>query len=259
MVAIYYNELGNLGHLGNQMFQYASLQGIAYNRGFDWKIPHRDFFGMKYPSIRSKIYDCFYLDLEIDSHIGINYDIPSVFEDSHGFNSELFNNCNDDVNLSGYFQSYRYFDSIKNKIKRDFTFKPRMLNLNKRENTVAIHVRRTDYLGLSEYHTNLSEEYYAAALDTVAPFKNAIVFSDDIEWCRSFSLFKGFDFVHTDPYEDLKLMTLCDRHILANSTFGWWGAYLSDTESVVAPKDWFGPALPDHDPSGYFLPDWNII
>jgi len=258
-MTIYNNEIGNLGHLGNQMFQYASLQGIAHNRGFDWKIPERDLFGIKYPTLRSNIYDCFYLDLELNDHVGVNYNIPSVFEGGHGFNEELFNSCDNNVNLSGYFQSYLYFDNIKKKIKRDFTFRPYILNTSTRKRTLAIHVRRTDYVGLAQYHTNLSEEYYQNALDAVDSFDKAIVFSDDIDWCRSNKIFNGFDFIHVNPYQDLQLMSLCDRHIIANSTFGWWGAYLSDSESVVAPRNWFGPALSDHDPSGYFLPDWKII
>ena len=258
-MTLYNNEIGNLGHLGNQMFQYASLQGIAHNRGFDWKIPSKDIFGIKYTSLRSNIYDCFYLDLDVDNHIGTDYNVPSVFEDGHGFNEELFNSCENNVNLSGYFQSYLYFDGIKKKIKRDFTFKPHMLNLSKRNRTLAIHVRRTDYTGLSQYHTNLSDEYYAQALDLVESFDRAIVFSDDIEWCKRNKLFEKFDFMHTNAYEDLQFMSLCDRHIIANSTYGWWGAYLADTESVVAPRNWFGPALPDNDPAGYFLPDWIVL
>lgn len=257
-MTIYNNEIGNLGHLGNQMFQYASLQGIAHNRGFDWKIPPRTNFGKNYPSLRSNIYDCFYLDTNVDEHIGIG-EVESVTEKHHGFDEDLFNNCPDNINLSGYFQSYRYFDGIKKKIKMDFTFPAQISELFPKKNTLAIHVRRTDYLGLSAHHTNLSTDYYSKALDAVGDFSEAIVFSDDIEWCKTVPEFKGLTFSIDSPYNDLKLMTRCEKHIIANSSFSWWGAYLSDSDTVIAPKNWFGPALSQHDTSGYYLPDWITI
>lgn len=257
-MVIYYNELGNLGHIGNQMFQYASLQGIANNRGFDWKIPPKDNFGKNYSTLRSNIYDCFYLDLNIDQHTGL-YDGESILESRHGFDEDLFNNCKDNVNLSGYFQSYKYFDNIKNKIRRDFTFLPTSMEIYPLRNTLAIHVRRTDYIGLSQYHTNLSEEYYSSALDCIGEFAEAIIFSDDIDWCKTVPLFQRFTFSLGNPYADLQLMSKCDKHIIANSSFSWWGAWLSGSDNVVAPKDWFGPALSQHSPEGYYLPHWTVL
>lgn len=257
-MSIYYNELGNLGHLGNQMFQYASLQGIANNRGFNWMIPPKNNFGKNYPSLRSNIYDCFYLDLKIDSHTGTT-EKESVIESHHGFDEELFNTCPDDVNLSGYFQSYKYFEGIKNKIKRDFAFLPSQVDIIPQKNTLSIHVRRTDYLGLSDYHTNLLDDYYLQALDSIGEFSEAIVFSDDIEWCKTVSIFQGFTFSLGNPYFDLNLMSKCDKHIIANSSFSWWGAWLSNSDDVIAPKDWFGPSLENHDTSGYYLPSWTVI
>lgn len=254
---LFNNEIGNLGHLGNQMFQYASLQGIAVNRGFGWKIPPKDNFGRAYPSLRSNIYDCFYL-AGIEDHIGLGGSDDWI-EKRHGFDSDTFDAIPDDRNLSGYYQSYKYFDHIKKKIKRDFTFRPTSIPPVKKENTLAIHVRRTDYLGLSSYHPNLADAYYLDALEISYGFTDAIVFSDDIEWCKGIDIFKDFEFSNRGPYEDMQLMSLCGRHIIANSSFSWWGAYLSESNRVVAPRNWFGPALPEHDPSGYYLPEWKII
>jgi len=257
-MTIYYNELGNLGHLGNQMFQYASLQGIAHNRGFDWKIPTKNHFGKNYPSLRSNIYDCFYLDLDIENHQEV-FDGESILERQHGFDEDLFNNCPDNVNLSGYFQSYKYFEKIEKKIRRDFTFLPQEVGRSTNKNTLSIHVRRTDYLGLSQYHTNLNEQYYSAALDLIGEFSEAIVFSDDIDWCMKLDIFKGFKFSFGTPYSDLQLISKCDKHIIANSSFSWWGAWLSRSENVIAPKQWFGPSLPDHNPDSYYLPSWTVV
>lgn len=257
-MAIYYNELGNLGHLGNQMFQYASLQGIANNRGFDWMIPPKNNFGKNYPTLRSNIYDCFYLDIDIDKHTGVS-DVETVSEKYHGFDEDLFNTCPDNINLSGYFQSYKYFENIKKKIKRDFTFLPFYREIIPQKNTLAIHVRRTDYLGLSDYHTNLPEEYYYSALDSIGDFSEVVVFSDDIEWCKTLQIFQGFTFSIGNPYMDLQIMSKCSKHIIANSSFSWWGAWLSESDNVIAPKQWFGPALSGHSIDGYYLPHWTVI
>jgi hypothetical protein len=257
-MTIYNNEIGNLGHLGNQMFQYASLQGIAHNRGFDWAMPPKDQFGKNYSILRSNIYDCFYLDINISDRTKI-FDGPSVMESKHGFDEDIFSNCPDNINLSGYFQSYKYFEGIEKKIRRDFTFLPQEMSVSTRKNTLSIHVRRTDYLGLSEYHTNLSKDYYSAALDLIGEFSEAIVFSDDINWCMNLDIFKKFKFSFGNAYTDLQLMSRCDKHIIANSSFSWWGAWLSSSETVIAPKMWFGPALPGHDTSGYYLPEWIVI
>ena len=257
-MAISLNELGNLGHLGNQMFQYASLQGIAHNRGLDWKIPPKNEFGRKYPILKSNLYDCFYLDPDIERHTGL-LDGESVPEKQHGFDQNLFDTCPDNVNLSGYFQSYKYFENIDKKIRRDFTFLPQEMNVSTRNNTLAIHVRRTDYLGLSQYHTNLDREYYSAALDLIGEFSEAIVFSDDIDWCMTLDIFKNFKFSFGSPYSDLQIMSKCDKHIIANSSFSWWGAWLSKSNNVIAPKKWFGPALSEHSTDGYYLPEWTTV
>lgn len=259
-MAISFNELGSLGHLGNQMFQYASLQGIAKNRNTNWYIPSRQNFGRGYHP-RSNIYDCFYLDSFIEDHEK-DTEYPTIFEKNHGFDKDLFRSCPNDVNLSGYLQDYRYFEDIQNKIRRDFTFRSDivMQTLYKCNNTLAIHVRRTDYTTFSSHHTNLGEEYYATALNIVGHFDNAIVFSDDISWCQEQAIFKDFEFAHFgSPYVDLYIMSQCSHHIIANSSFSWWGAWLAESNDVVAPENWFGPALPNHDPAGFFLPSWKVI
>lgn len=256
-MAISFNELGNLGHIGNQMFQYASLQGIAKNRNFDWKVPPKENFGTSY-AVKNTIYNLFYLDTGIEFHTGVT-DYHTMPEIGNGFNKDLFESCPDEVNLSGYFQSYRYFEKIERKIRRDFTFLPDPSERIPEKNTLSIHVRRGDYLGISNHLPVMTPEYYSYALDMVGPFDKAIVFSDDIEWCKSQEIFKGFEFSNGDAYSDLRLMTKCDKHIIANSTFGWWGAWLSQSDTVICPHEWFGPALPGHTSDGYIVPGWQAV
>jgi hypothetical protein len=254
---ISFNELGNLGHIGNQMFQYASLQGIAKNRNFDWIIPPKNEFGKNYP-VKNIMHNLFYLDSGINFHEGIT-DYHSITEVGNGFNKDLFDNCPDQVNLSGYFQSYKYFENIEKKIRRDFTFLPDMNDRTPRKNTLSIHVRRGDYLGIKNHLPPMNIEYYSYALDFIGSFNHAIVFSDDIEWCKGQDLFKNFEFSQGDSYSDFRLMSKCDKHIIANSTFSWWAAWLSQADSVVCPAEWFGPALPTHTPDGYHVPGWQAV
>lgn len=253
-----FNNLGNMGRLGNQMFQYASLQGIAKNRGFDWKIPPENKINPAYKNSKSSIYDCFYLDQNIKSHID-ETSFATMEESKHGFDNALFDSCPDNVDLVGYFQSYKYFKHIEEKIRRDFTFTSSMLEIIPQKNTLSIHVRRSDYLSFPDHHPVLGEDYYRAALDSIGSFSEAIVFSDDIEWCKNIPLFKQFSFSLGDPYSDLKLMSRCENHIIANSSFSWWGAWLSRSDNVIAPKQWFGPALSNYDVSGYYLDEWMKI
>ena len=101
-----FNHLGSLGRLGNQMFEYAALRGIAANRGFDWVIPPPDHKGIENYSL----HDCF--KLSEDRVEGIVDPIQYVQEPHFHFDSKIFNECPDNVSLYGFFQSERYFKHI---------------------------------------------------------------------------------------------------------------------------------------------------
>lgn len=105
---------------------------------------------------------------------------------------------------------------------------------------VAIHVRRGDYVNNSFYVDLMETEYYEKAME-LFPDCDFLVFSDDITWCKEQSIFLGCEFSEeTDEVKDLNLMASCTGHIIANSSFSWWGAYLSPHEGkVVAPKQWY--------------------
>ena len=258
-MAIYFNSLGNNGHLGNQMFQYAALRGIASKKQLDWKIPPKSMFGKTY-SLRSNIYDCFELPFVKNGHVGINVVADTVREASHSYNDGLIDKITDECNIEGYFQSPKYFSDIEHIIRKDFTFKNEIvLSAPPVPNDYcALHVRRTDYVGNSLYHTNLDKFYYEKALEILEP-KNVIVFSDDPAWCRSHKLYSQFLVSDRDQYVDLFLMKLAKQHIIANSSFSWWGAWLANSKNVVAPSQWFGPALGSLDTKDYYLEGWNIV
>jgi hypothetical protein len=133
--------------------------------------------------------------------------------------------------------------------------------------TVAVHVRRGDYLAKRTVHTNLHRTtYYRDAVRALADLVRAkyflFVFSDDIGWCRAHPLFPRTEPVtyvaRFDAYTDLYLQTLCDHHIIANSTFSWWGAWLGQAKSlVIAPAHWFGRDGPSH--HSIYCEGWCVV
>ncbi len=103
---------------------------------------------------------------------------------------------------------------------------------------VSIHVRRGDYVGNSFYVDLIENGYYARAMDEFLDRK-FLVFSDDIEFCKTYFKGSGFYFSEgNDELEDMNLMMRCNGHIVANSSFSWWAAYLGKGKTV-APKDWY--------------------
>lgn len=261
---IYSSQIGNYGHLGNQMFQYASLRGIASNRGFDWAIPSAGEFGNRYP-LRSSIYACFELDSLTDHNIIRTIASQTVVERKFDFDEELFDSCPDNSDLIGYFQSYRYFDQIKDSIRQDFKFKPDVADSAKKflkdidtSNAVSVHVRRTDYVSNSAYHTNIPADFYLNVIKNIGNIDHVVIFSDDIGWCRE--NFRGSDVLFSDQsaYIDMCAMSMCRTNIIANSSFSWWAAWLNQWKNklVFSPSQWFGPANAHLNTKDLIPKDW---
>lgn len=162
------------------------------------------------------------------------------------------------VYLSGYWQSEKYFKRFASALRHEFTVRSapnaktaELLQLIRNVNSVSVHLRRGDYVSdprTSQTHGACPVEYYWRAADQIkwmitAPY--FFVFSDDIEWAKE-NLRLNAPTVFVDhngpshPEEDLRLMSSCKHHIIANSTFSWWGAWLSDypEKIVIAPRTW---------------------
>ena len=255
-----FNYLGNYGQIGNQMFQYAALKGIAISNQVDYFIPPKDFFGTQYPII-SKLDDCF--DLKCERGIS---DFNSYEEKKFSFDDDLMDGIIFDLNLHGYFQTEKYFSHCKKEIKNDFRFKPEISDpceemASSFDQLISLHIRRSDYVG-NEHYQLQPLSHYQIALSLIGIDCPVLVFSDDIEWCKGQTLFDDDRFMISEsnnPYIDLCLMTLCDYHIIANSSYSWWGAWLSDSKKVIAPKKWFsGPAI-NNDTSDLYCSNWTVL
>ncbi len=270
-MTIGFNALGRMGRLCNQMFQYAALKGIARNTGVDCCIPHYtqavdDGIGNM---LRTELFDSF--DLDVTVKLLDNGHAPVVNERHFHFDEKLFKMCPDHVDLRGYFQTEKYFKHIEKEIRSDFTFKDEILvpckeMIESVENPIALHVRRGDYIKNAENHFNLPIEYYDAALGKFDDDRNVIVFSDDPLWCHDEGIFVDDRFIiseNEDNRVDLCLMSLCDDFIIANSSYSWWGAWLSANKdkTVIAPAQWFGKTgyTKDHNTKDLIPNDWTII
>ena len=189
------------------------------------------------------------------------------------FNQKFYDECPDNTNYSGVFQTEKYFANAAEELRKDFTFKKDILDpcqefidsIGGSDNCIFLHVRRGNpnitgkrgekwsYQMLQDYHPLCKKEYYLKALEEFPEDKNVIVLSDLLDWCKrqdwlqderfylSDASYEVFDDGASVPYVDLCLMSLCSGGIIANSSMSWWGAWLqNDRGKVVAPYPWYG-------------------
>ena len=278
-----FNHIGNLGRLGNQMFEFAALYGIATKHGYDWCIPPRSHKGIENYSL----FEAFDIDGVNENFIETDRLIGERF---FHFDKNLLDECPDDSSLYGFFQTEKYFKHVEDDIRKIYKFRDEFLDpcqdlINKMDSEpIMLHVRRGDpnltdprgfkwaYTECSSQHPPQSLEYYEEALSHFDEDQPVIVFSDSPDWVQEQEFFSGDRFFISEPQEkyedgsytpyiDLCLMTLCSGAIIANSSMSWWGAWLQSNPSkkVIAPKMWFGPAYPNNDTKDLYCKDWIVL
>lgn len=161
--------------------------------------------------------------------------------------------------LQGYWQSEQYFESSASEISKDFTFLKPITDANlelaekiSQVNAVSVHVRRGDYVSnpLANFtHGVCTLDYYTSAIrricDSISD-PHFFIFSDDIRWVRE-NMDLNFLCSYVDhnrllnSFIDMRLMSICQHNIIANSSFSWWAAWLNHNprKIVIAPKKWF--------------------
>ena len=261
-MTVSFNGLGNEGRLGNQMFQYAFIRGVSKRYGYDFIIPDAnadrfDNYGL---------FDCF----ELEGCKTGEGSYPTLECRDTAFNQKFLDECTDNTNYSGVFQTEKYFANVTEELRKDFTFHKEILDpcqefINNVGDVIFLHVRRGNsnlvgnrgekwsYQMLQDYHPLMKKEYYLQALSHFDESKKVIVLSDTIDWCKkqdwlqddrflfSDSSYEVFDDGASVPYIDLCLMSLCSGGIIANSSMSWWGAWLqNDTGKIIAPNPWYG-------------------
>lgn len=268
-----------IGGLGNQMFQYAIGRRLAILKETDLKFDisyFKNYKNRKYDLSCFNIIEDFASPEEVyhlkgpdvRSIPGIIFKIIDkskiyrkrryIIERHFHFDPDILKVSND-VYLEGYWQSEKYFKEIENIIRNEFKIKYKPDSVNKKIGSlilslqsVSIHIRRCDYIkdpNISKVHGICPLEYYNAAIDKIAKIiKNPhfFIFSDDPEWAENnLKIDHPTTFIignlGNKDYEDLRLMSFCKHHIIGNSSFSWWGAWLSENRDkiVIAPKKWF--------------------
>jgi hypothetical protein len=259
-MSISFNMLGHHGRLGNQMFQYATLKSIATKHGYEFTIPSSEFND---PWHDHQLFEGFELPSVTEKNVRFNDVKTQVEEEYFHFNQNLYDNCPDDVDLFGYFQTEKYFLDIADDVKKEFTFKDQILSVAKdyrnqidSDEIISLHIRRGDYVN-QPWHGCCSLEYYESALSMLDTNLPVIIFTDDPNWTLSQNIFDSDRFYVSQGNSnlfDMCLMTLCDYHIIANSSFSWWGAWLADSKKVIAPQRWFGPPLSEQNDTKDLIP-----
>jgi len=267
-----------IGGLGNQMFQYAVGRHLTIKNNTILKL---DISGFKDYKLRNYDLGCFKIlediatseDLsgvifpsdgsihKVGKYLKIKtanvQHIQYIKEQESDFQPELLT-LGDNIYLDGYWQSEKYFSDIKDVIRKEFTVKGMPDPINESYlgeirdcESVSVHIRRGDYVSnptTNQVHGFLGLEYYQRAMNAMLEKignPHFFVFSDDPEWAeRNIKANAPITYVKhngTKNYEDLRLMSTCKHHIIANSSFSWWGAWLSLDEEmfVIAPKRWF--------------------
>lgn len=270
-----------IGGLGNQMFQYAAGKSLAEKHHTDLylDISHLikdtkgaytkrdlelDAFNTHYQIATSEQIEKFRITHQNKYTRFLQRNYPFLFsnlyvaESGNKFQSQFFK-YGRNTYLDGFWQCEDYFKVYRELILKNFSLKyplhPDAESIKhdiQNGISISLHVRRGDYISIPSnlnFHGVLSIEYYNKAIELIkqkTKIDKVFVFSDDIEWCKqnftNHELFNFIDFKHKVPaYQELYLMSQCSHHIIANSSFSWWAAWLNNKADkiVVAPKVWF--------------------
>lgn len=273
------------GGLGNQLFQYAIGKRLALYYDTALKLDTSFFskqFSCENRAVTLRKYE---LDqLNIAAEIASERDIKRFHNSGNGLQRLLkfltrsryiseknfrfdsgFLSYGKNCYLDGYWQSENYFEEISSVLKTEFTqkAKPDMLNAQMAAqinavSSVSIHVRRGDYIenaATKQFHGICSGEYYQQAIKVIEakiPEPHFFIFSDDLKWVAE-NFNTGYQTTIVDVNDssgavrDMHLMSKCKHHIIANSSFSWWGAWLGNNKDkiVVGPRAWFADTSVD--------------
>ncbi len=248
------------GGLGNQMFQIAAAYSLSKKINTNCEFDFNKCYTPNQGNVSTKYQDGLFKKIKNND---LNFNLFKKYHQPNFKYNEL--PLIDNQILIGDFQSEKYFKEFKDEIISQFYFDDLIHTKVKtfiREtvgdnDVTAIHVRRGDYTSKPNFHPTCDYTYYHKGMELINTDKY-IVISDDIEWCKKTFIGEKYIFSpFTNEIDDLYLIMNCDNHIIANSSFSWWGAYLSKNinNKVIAPITWFGPLGPQ-DTNDIYLNKW---
>lgn len=232
-----FRALGNMGRLGNCLFQMAATIGYALDNDKEFCFPrwaYQDYMIMPIGDVPDPITEISEENLRYHPLLGVD----------------------GNVNIHGHLLSTLYFKHHREMILKYFSLEKKWHNYIEKKyghilskNTCAIHVRRGDYLEPEQLENQglMEIQYYKKAWDRITDHQpigslTTVVCSDDIEWCKEkFRNSNTFFIEGENEIIDLFIMSKCKHNIICNSTFGWWAAWLNKNpdKKVVAPRQWF--------------------
>jgi hypothetical protein len=267
-----------IGGLGNQMFQYAAARSLALRHGTDvvLDLSQLESRPPDVPTVRRYELACFGVQARLAPRIrskepslpGLAMRGRLVWRARRAFApftvlrqksfdvSTAFFSAPDGTHLVGFWQSERYFRDHAEEIRRDFDLREpldaraeELLGEIRTRRSLSLHVRRGDYAHdeqVRAFHGLLPPEWFARAVRDVVERVGDVhiyVFSDDPDWCRTGLRLPAPSTVVADvggSCAELHLMSACRHHVVANSSFSWWGAWLDPRPDkvVVAPEPW---------------------
>lgn len=274
------------GGLGNQLFQYSAAYAIAQAKGCKLYLDTSFYDQNKGRDYRL---DAFHLDALVCDGVPAKRPFPSIlfgakpfkYKEKHFHYDVDFLNLESrsEIILDGYFQSECYFSFLREKLLSALMLKKlssRTLVLSEKiraiKMPISLHLRRGDYLKgkNKEIYHQLTPAYYEQSLALLREMYGTglgvVFFSDDINYLKEHFTVSDTDLVidpnASEPEQDLHLMSLCHHHIIANSSFSWWGAWLSQSQNktTIAPKQWFSKAYSRMNNTCDLIPeDWIKI
>lgn len=264
-------DIGHNGRMGNQLFIYSLLYKLK-TQGKEVTIPSNSYilnpegsldrYHKKWIPYKYVLDDYFSLSISSSENIPNN-----IWEESsyYKFYPEVFDL--DNISLKGYFQSWKYFDDIREEIKTELNFKSSIkekvnsiFSKFKNKPTIGIHIRLGDALAYSHTHI-LSPEYIQKCFSYFPQEEfNFIIASDNLEYCKEW-FSQGDNIYFTEELneaETLYILSLCDHFIMSKSTFSWWAAYLGQKEHsiVLFPNHYYNN---DEDLQIFYHPTWKLI
>jgi len=285
-----------IGGLGNQLFQYAASRALAIKHSTNLVL-NLSLLNRSNISVTPRSYELgnfsVICDVELISRFSFwerikkytfflgKLNVWKLYQEtSPSYDPRLLQQP-DGVTLFGYWQSYIYFSDISKQLVCELQHsKPlsqksnEVLDKIESSQAVAIHIRRGDYVSNSEtssFHGVMPLSYYKHSIEFVLtkfPDATFFIFSDDKDWCRSnLKLEKSYFVDHNETensWEDFILMSKCRHHIIANSSFSWWAAWIADNYQeaaghlVIAPKNWFKKVQEIHI-ADRFPPHWILL
>lgn len=266
-----------MGGLGNQLFQYAAAKHLSvlnnaelyfdtsfFNTKTEDTTPRKfelDVFNIKYKLATDEMLNHFHgcefnsTELVLTKLLSFGKFKKYKFNE-YGFD-EHFLDLKGNYYVRGFFQSEKYFSSIKSIIREELIIDqehlpadvPLVNQIKNTANAVSIHIRRGDYirnLTSMDAHGICSKDYYVKSIkllrEKLGEDLHFYIFTDDPTWVRNEMNWAIDSTIVSDkkPIEDFYLMSLCNHNIIANSTFSWWAAWLNENEnkSIIVPKQW---------------------